>query len=196
MKIIKKSIVIICIVLMLLSISDAAEKKKKKSRKSKTVQTPVIRPQRQQPDYSDIENIDTNFDYDQNGNEGSDRVSSQPNENQWQNAPYTCQYNGRWYREREEFKSGPNDCMTCVCIDTEVACDDRECQISTTEYPQFTDFARGPPRFPQSRQEQFGSRAQSQQTQGAQTQRQSLAQKHDRLISLSSLIANDEDDFF
>jgi uncharacterized membrane protein YdfJ with MMPL/SSD domain len=77
MRVARKFIVIICITLMLVCIGDAAEnqQKKRKSKKNKNVQAnvaPKQRAQRQQPDYSDIENLDYN---DQNFNEGMTHFS-------------------------------------------------------------------------------------------------------------------------
>lgn len=46
--------------------------------------------------------------------------------------PYSCRYEGKWYREGEEFRMGPNDCSICICIDTQVNCNDDACIPPTT----------------------------------------------------------------
>ena len=30
--------------------------------------------------------------------------------------PYSCRYEGRWYREGEEFRMGLNGCSVCICV--------------------------------------------------------------------------------
>lgn len=47
-------------------------------------------------------------------------------------APFSCHYKGNWYRERQEFKEGPDDCSICLCVDTVVKCNDESCPRSTT----------------------------------------------------------------
>lgn len=46
--------------------------------------------------------------------------------------PYSCRYEGRWYREGEEFRMGLNGCSICICVDTEVKCNDDNCVPPTT----------------------------------------------------------------
>lgn len=68
-------------------------------------------------------------------------------------APYSCRYEGQWYRENEEFRTGVNDCSVCICIDTEVKCNDDNCTPPTTTtttsttqapLPATTPFVPGP----------------------------------------------------
>lgn len=58
-------------------------------------------------------------------------------------APFSCLYNGKWYREREEFYEGFEDCSICLCINTVVKCNDESCPRSTTPLPT-TTFSPGP----------------------------------------------------
>ena len=62
--------------------------------------------------------------------------------------PYSCRYEGRWYREGEEFRLGPNGCSECVCVDTVVKCNDDNCApppttTTTTTLPPFIEGSRG-----------------------------------------------------
>ena len=41
-------------------------------------------------------------------------------------------HNGEWYRERQEFREGPNDCSICLCVNTQVKCNDESCPRETT----------------------------------------------------------------
>lgn len=47
-------------------------------------------------------------------------------------APFSCHHEGNWYREREEFREGPDDCSICLCVNTVVKCNDESCPRSTT----------------------------------------------------------------
>lgn len=47
-------------------------------------------------------------------------------------APFSCLYEGTWYREGEEFRSGPNGCSICRCVGGIVKCNDETCPRSTT----------------------------------------------------------------
>lgn len=46
--------------------------------------------------------------------------------------PYSCRFEGRWYREGEEFTMGQDGCSVCICVDTEVKCNDDNCIPLTT----------------------------------------------------------------
>lgn len=46
--------------------------------------------------------------------------------------PFSCHFQGNWYREGEEFQMGANGCSSCICIDTEVKCNDDNCPKPTT----------------------------------------------------------------
>lgn len=41
-------------------------------------------------------------------------------------------HKGQWYRERQEFKEGPDDCSICLCVNTQVKCNDESCPRETT----------------------------------------------------------------
>lgn len=58
-------------------------------------------------------------------------------------APFSCLYKGNWYREREEFREGFEDCSICLCVNTVVKCNDESCPRSTTA-PPTTTFIPGP----------------------------------------------------
>lgn len=64
--------------------------------------------------------------------------------------PFSCLYKGNWYREREEFKTGPDGCSVCLCVNTEVKCNDETCPRPTTTTtttaapPTTTPFVDGP----------------------------------------------------
>lgn len=47
-------------------------------------------------------------------------------------APFSCFHEGQWYREREEFKEGPDGCSICLCVNTQVKCNDESCPKATT----------------------------------------------------------------
>lgn len=47
-------------------------------------------------------------------------------------APFSCLRDGQWYREREEFREGPDGCSICLCVNTQVKCNDESCPRSTT----------------------------------------------------------------
>lgn len=60
-------------------------------------------------------------------------------------APFSCLYKGNWYREREEFREGPDDCSICLCVNTQVKCNDESCPRETTTTPApTTPFSVGP----------------------------------------------------
>lgn len=37
---------------------------------------------------------------------------------------------GNWYREREEFRSGFEECAICICVNGNVKCNDEECPLT------------------------------------------------------------------
>lgn len=47
-------------------------------------------------------------------------------------APFSCLHDGQWYREREEFRLGVNGCSICLCVNTQVKCNDESCPRLTT----------------------------------------------------------------
>lgn len=47
-------------------------------------------------------------------------------------APFSCLHKGNWYREREKFREGPDDCSECICENGKVNCNDESCPRSTT----------------------------------------------------------------
>ena len=50
--------------------------------------------------------------------------------------PISCHFQDKWYREKEEFRMGPNNCSICMCVDTDVRCNDDEC---LTEIPELVE---------------------------------------------------------
>lgn len=46
--------------------------------------------------------------------------------------PFSCHFEDKWYREGEEFRMGPNGCSVCMCVDTDVKCNDDNCPPPTT----------------------------------------------------------------
>lgn len=46
--------------------------------------------------------------------------------------PYSCNFEGKWYREGQQFRMGLDDCSICLCVDTEVKCSDDDCVPPTT----------------------------------------------------------------
>lgn len=40
----------------------------------------------------------------------------------------TCKADGKIYHNREEFRSGVDKCASCICIDSEIECDDSKCR--------------------------------------------------------------------
>lgn len=66
-------------------------------------------------------------------------------------APFSCLHEGNWYREREEFREGPDGCSICLCVNTQVKCNDESCPrdtttttTTTTPPPTTTPFIDGP----------------------------------------------------
>lgn len=50
------------------------------------------------------------------------------------------------YREREEFRAGPDDCSICHCINQQIRCNDEACPrpTTTTTPAPTTPFVDGP----------------------------------------------------
>lgn len=46
-------------------------------------------------------------------------------------AEYTCNYQGTWYREQQQFRTGVSNCAICRCIQGQAICDERRC-VSTS----------------------------------------------------------------
>lgn len=42
-------------------------------------------------------------------------------------AAYSCLHEGNWYREREEFSTGPNNCAICLCVNGQIKCNNESC---------------------------------------------------------------------
>ncbi|XP_070503028.1 fibulin-1-like isoform X1 [Chironomus tepperi] len=51
----------------------------------------------------------------------------------------SCHFQNKSYREGEEFRLGPNNCSICMCIDTEIKCDDDECMADVPEVPEVVE---------------------------------------------------------
>lgn len=47
--------------------------------------------------------------------------------------PLSCHFQDKWYREGETFRMGLNDCSVCMCVDTEIRCNDDDCMEQTPE---------------------------------------------------------------
>lgn len=69
-------------------------------------------------------------------------------------APFSCLHEGQWYREREEFREGQDGCSICLCVNTQVKCNDESCprpapETTTTPVPTtpFVDGHRGEPGY-------------------------------------------------
>lgn len=65
-------------------------------------------------------------------NQPEDEVPANPIQVESIVAPFSCLYEGTWYREREEFRSGPNGCSICLCVGGQVKCNDESCPRETT----------------------------------------------------------------
>lgn len=131
---------------------------------------PRERPQADAPPaYSDYENTYDQYDYgdgDDEGENGSRQteasfrqpdneipvdaapaphitVSVSPLEPESIVQPFTCHYEGKWYREQEQFQSGYQGCATCRCRNKQVVCDEADCpkikaDVSVTVIPRTT----------------------------------------------------------
>lgn len=54
-------------------------------------------------------------------------------------APFSCLHEGAWYRERQEFTAGPNNCAVCLCVSGQVKCNNESCpRIPKTTTPKPT----------------------------------------------------------
>lgn len=47
--------------------------------------------------------------------------------------PFSCHFQDKWYREGESFRMGLNKCSVCMCVDTDIRCNDDECLEQTPE---------------------------------------------------------------
>lgn len=62
-------------------------------------------------------------------------------------AGFTCEYDGKRYRTLEKFKTGPNGCVECKCVDGKVNCNQDLCHqsgqtsrhVTTEETPTTTE---------------------------------------------------------
>lgn len=137
------------LVILIASSESAEEKKKKKSKKNKNIQADAPKKPRQ-PIYEEYD-YDQNYhdeDFKEENNEETTEVFRQPDDEHEVRterlevgsilAPFSCLFEDTWYREREEFRMGQDQCSICLCVGGQVKCNDESCPRTTPKPPPTT----------------------------------------------------------
>lgn len=146
------SLLFVFVLIVLIASSESAEeKKKKKSKKNKNIQADAPPKKPRQPIYEDYD-YDQNYhdeDFKEENNEDTTEVFRLPDDEVDQSrtvqpevasilAPFSCLFEGTWYREREEFRMGQDQCSICLCVNGQVKCNDESCPRTTPKPPPTT----------------------------------------------------------